>query len=93
MQYNITLSLEAEEDILIAYQWYEQQRKGLGDEFAGYLENSFLSIQSGPELYSFRKKNIRGCLIKRFPYLVLFFIDDDNIRVISVFHTHRRPAL
>ena len=73
MQYNISLSLEAEEDILIAYQWYEQQRKGLGDEFIVSLENSFSSIQSGPEVYSFRKKNIRGLFNTTFPIYSLIF--------------------
>ena len=93
MRYNIALSLEAEDDILNAYKWYEQQRAGLGAEFIAAPENSFSSIQSGPDIYGFRKKNIRGCLLKRFPYLVLFFIDDSSIRIISVFHTHRKPTI
>ena len=93
MRYNITLSLEAEDDIFNAYQWYEQQKAGLGDEFTGALENSFSSIQSNPDTYGFRRKNIRGCLLKRFPYLVLYLIDDSNIRIISIFHTHRKPTV
>ena len=60
MQYNITLSFEAEEDISCAYQWYEQQRMGLGADFTSALDNAFSSIQSGPEVYGFRRKNIRG---------------------------------
>jgi len=56
MQYSLALSEEAEEDIFYAYQWYEQQRSGLGDEFNAALEDSFYSIQSGPETYGFREK-------------------------------------
>ena len=93
MLYNITLSLEAEDDILNAYLWYEQQRPGLGKEFTDALEHSFLSIQSNPETYGFRKKNVRGHLVKRFPYLILFLIEGIDVRVISIFHTHRRPAM
>ena len=54
MQYSLTLS--DEEDIFYAYQWYEQQRNGLGDEFNAALKDSFYSIQSGPETYGFREK-------------------------------------
>jgi len=91
MQYSITFSEEAEEDIFSAYLWYEQQREGLGHEFKNAVKNASLSIQSNPLFYSFRSENIRGCKTKRFPYLILFFVEGNNILVISVFHDSRKP--
>ena len=91
MVYNITFSEEAEEDIFTGYVWYEQQRLGLGDEFKIAVRDAMLSIQSNPLFYGFRKKNIRGCNIKRFPFLVLFFIESNNIRVIYISHTSKKP--
>lgn len=92
MPYSIALSEEAEEDILQAYQWYEEQRPGLGDEFADAIETSFTAITDSPEAYSFRKRNVRGCIVFRFPYLVLFVVNEQSIEVVSVFHMHRNPT-
>ena len=89
MQYNITFSEEAEDDIFSAYVWYEQQREGLGNEFKEAVNEAKSSVQSNPLFYSYRFKNIRGCQTKRFPYLLLYFVDDFEIRVISVFHTKK----
>ena len=92
MQYNITFSEEAEDDIFSAYLWYEQQRGGLGDEFKEAVNVAKSSILSNPLFYSYRFKNIRGCKTKRFPYLLLYFVDDSEIRVISVFHFKRNSG-
>jgi len=90
MPYNITFSQDAEEDIFSAYVWYEQQRVGLGDEFKNAVKEAAAAIQSNPLLYGFRKKNIRGCNVKRFPYLILFLIETHNIRVIYISHTGKK---
>ena len=33
MRWNLIVRPEAEQDITDAYDWYDEQRKGLGDEF------------------------------------------------------------
>jgi toxin ParE1/3/4 len=93
MLYNITFSDDAEDDMLAAYIWYERQKKGLGKEFNNEVKNAAASIQSNPSFYSFRMENVRACATKRFPYLILFFVDGKDIRVISVMHTSRKPKI
>lgn len=92
MIYTFILSKRAEKHIESAYDWYELQREGLGDKFIDVIEEAFTSIQSNPLLYGFRKKNVRGCHAKGFPYVVLFYVKRNNIRVVSVFHTSRNKA-
>ena len=48
MLYNITFSQAAEDDLLAASIWYEQQRIGLGKEFVQAVKMSAQSIQSNP---------------------------------------------
>ena len=91
MTYTFTVSQRAEKHIECAYLWYEEQKPELGIRFLEALELAFSSIKSNPLLYSFRKNNIRGCIIKRFPYTVLFHVKKNNIRVIAVFHFSRKP--
>lgn len=90
MTYTFTVFQDARKDIESAYDWYELQREGLGDKFIEAVETSFTSIQSNPLLYSFRRKNLRGCHAKGFPYVVLFYVRRNNIRVTAVFHTRKK---
>ena len=91
MRYNLIISQKAEGHIQSAYHWYEQQKNGLGNNFLDAIDIALLSIQSNPMFYSFRRKNIRGCITKRFPYIILFYIKQNNIRVVSVFHMSMKP--
>jgi toxin ParE1/3/4 len=93
MEYNLALSRQTETAISVAYEWYEQQKKGLGEEFLVAIDTAFLSIQSNPLLYGFRKKNIRGCNMRRFPYMIFFSVKRKNIQVISFLHTSRKPQV
>jgi mRNA-degrading endonuclease RelE of RelBE toxin-antitoxin system len=36
-------------------------------------------------------KSARRCLIKRFPYGVIYGVDKDKIVIIAVAHLHRKP--
>ena len=93
MQYKLALSEQAEQAILDACLWYEEQRSGLGKEFLIAVKNSLISIQSNPLLYGYRKKKIRGHHMQRFPYVIFFVVDKEEIFVTSVLHTSRKPKI
>jgi hypothetical protein len=60
MPYSYNLSKEAEDDMLEAYVWYEQQRAGLGEEFLESLDNAHQSIIKNPKTYRVRFKDKVG---------------------------------
>jgi plasmid stabilization system protein ParE len=93
MLYNYNLSQEAEDDMLEAYIWYEQQQEGLGEEFLESLDEARLSIIRNPATYPMRYKKVRAFLVNRFPYLILYALERKNINVISVFNTSRDPQV
>jgi hypothetical protein len=41
--------------------------------------------------YALFENEIRRCLIKRFPYSILYGIDADTIVIIAVAHLHQKP--
>jgi toxin ParE1/3/4 len=64
---------EAEADLSEAYQWYEQQVRGLGGEFLLCVDGVMTSIEKNPHLYPVVHKGvIRRALTRRFPYGVFF---------------------
>ncbi len=82
---------EAESDIEDAYQWYEAQRKGLGENFLLCVEEGLARITRNPEIYSVVYKDIRRILIHRFPFSVFFIDGENNISVLAVLHARRNP--
>ncbi|MBS9522755.1 type II toxin-antitoxin system RelE/ParE family toxin [Litoribacter ruber] len=92
MIYNYQLSEEAEMDVMEAYSWYEKQKQGLGEEFLEALDHAKKVISSNPLTYKVYYKNkVRAFVLSRFPFLVLYLVDDIDINVISVFNTNQHP--
>lgn len=73
--------------------WFEQQKQGLGIQFIEEVEKELVLIQNSPKLFARRKKNYRECLVKPFPFLIVYRIDQvkESIVVLSVFHTSKNP--
>lgn len=88
--------LEAELEAADAAIWYDDQRSGLGDEFLTEVERAFARVRRNPaefpKLESYRgPHDVRRCLLKRFPYLVIFVSRPEEVVVVAVSHARRRP--
>ncbi len=93
MKYRLVLQPEAEADLVEAYLWHEKQRVGLGTELIACVEAVFDRIRQNPELHAAVYRNVRQTLVKRFPYVVCYVIEDDQVDVVAVFHGHRDSAV
>ena len=47
----LKLSLEAEKDILNAYNWYEDKTEGLGLKFIECIDKKMININNNPFIY------------------------------------------
>jgi toxin ParE1/3/4 len=65
-------------DVLAAYRWYENQRRGLGGEFREALEKVIESLREKPKSYPVVLRDARRALLKRFPYMVFYREYDDK---------------
>jgi plasmid stabilization system protein ParE len=92
MNRRLTLQPEAEADLAAAFRWYESQRFGLGTEFMQCVEAVFDRIRETPQLYPVVYHSVRQALVRRFPYVVCYVDDGDDVDVIAVFHGHRDPT-
>ena len=88
----LILSPESEKEIQDAYEWYEAQRIGLGNEFMLCLDATMHSIARNPLIYQVVHKNIRRGVLRRFPYCIFFLKEYNHIQVLAVFHAHRNPV-
>jgi len=89
---NIIIRPEAENDINSAYDWYEEQRTGLGSEFALELMDSVDRIMDTPQLYSDLYCGIRRALLRKFPFGIYYLLNEVKIIVLSVLHLAMDPG-
>ena len=91
---------EAKEEFLAAIEFYNESVPGLGVEFAAEIEAAVDRIESFPRMWPEVSFEIHRCLVRRFPYALLYAIEKELIMIYAVMHTkrdpdywkHRRPA-
>jgi plasmid stabilization system protein ParE len=94
MAYSLSVSTAAENDLLEAYLWYEQQQLGLGSKFLEQVEKSYYSLLLNPEAFEIRyKKRVGAIPVRKFPYLVFYVLEDQHVKIISVFNTNRSTKI
>ena len=91
MAYQLTVSDRATQEIGEAYEWYQEQRPGLGVEFLEALDVQYQSILRSPRLYTQTQRGIRRALLPRFPYGVFYAAMGEIISVLAVVRTSRSP--
>jgi plasmid stabilization system protein ParE len=91
MVYDLFVSPEAEREISVAYEWYEEQQAGLGREILLSVNDALERIQRNPLAFTQSYREVRQSLIKRFPYVTCYIFDGKSIHVLAVLHGHRDP--
>jgi plasmid stabilization system protein ParE len=85
--YKIRITKRAKNNISSSFNWYEEQREGLGSEFVLSVEACLQTLQRNPFAYRIRFLNsIRGAILQRFPFLVYYIIEDLTIVILAVLH-------
>lgn len=72
--------------------FYEGCRSGLGVAFADEIESVIERILEAPDRWPFLEQDVRRCLAHRFPFGVLYTIEQDYVLIIAVMHCSRRPG-
>ena len=91
MKYLLTLRKEAELDINSAFEYYENQRFGLGHDFLLCVEEGLSKIERHPSHYKIIYKELRRIAIRRFPYRILYLVQNNRVIVTAVFHARKDP--
>jgi plasmid stabilization system protein ParE len=82
---------DAEADIAAAYDWYEEQREGLGKDFVEEVSTVIAAVQSEPLRFPATFRTLRRALVHRFPYGVFFVVRANTVIVVAAMHLARDP--
>ncbi len=72
--------------------FYEDNQPGLGKAFLDEVEAATEEIVLHPLLWRRIKGRFRRYLIPRFPYALIYAVQEDIIYVAAVMHLKRRPG-
>lgn len=88
----VRLDPAAKLEIRQAALFYEDCREGLGQEFLDSVESAFEQIERHPAVWRILKGRFRRYLLQRFPYGVIYVVDDGVIYIPAVMHLKRKPG-
>ena len=77
---------EARAEFKEATLYYSEKSPSLG------VEPAIQGIVENPFLYRVIDEDLRRCLTKRFPYAILYSIEDHYILILAVMHCSREPS-
>ncbi|WP_298542432.1 type II toxin-antitoxin system RelE/ParE family toxin [uncultured Aquimarina sp.] len=92
MTYKLILKPRAELELEDALEWYNSKSKGLGFRFLNSVRSEISYIQKFPKHFQISKYSFRQAPIPRFPFIVVFGIENDTIIIYSIFNTHQNPT-
>lgn len=76
---------EAAADVRAAFEWYERQREGLGDEFLAALATAEDIVRANPLSYRVIRRDARRVMLRRFPYQLIYRVVAEVIMVVACF--------
>jgi hypothetical protein len=82
---------EANVEFDAAIDYYEDCELCLGYDFAVEVHSTLENILSFPKAWPILEDDIRRCQTRRFPYGIIYAINEDVIFVLAVMHLHRDP--
>ena len=71
--------------------WYESQSEGLGKRLEKVLIQQIDKIKQNPTWFLKEENDIYKAYIPKFPYKILFTIDNNVIIIWAIAHMHRKP--
>ena len=86
MTWRVIIRPRAEADLHRAWQYYEREQAGLGDEFLCELRPLVQSLERHPERAPYYYRGFRRLLAARFPYKIFYRIVADRVIVFRVLH-------
>ncbi len=85
------LFLEAEAEIIANERWYAQRSPAVAEAFIAEVDGAVAGIGESPETWPRYRRGTRRFVLRRFPFSVVYRIEDDVVYVVAVAHAKQRP--
>jgi plasmid stabilization system protein ParE len=83
---------EALSEYAEAVQYYTEQRVEVAQAFINAIEDTVYRIRESPNRYIEIDHEVRKCMVRRFPYKLLYTVEQDFILILAIMHCSRKPG-
>ncbi len=91
MASKIIISEYAKLEIEDAVTFYQLQLNDLGVVFREEVKKAVVRLAIYPLAWPMERGEIRKCLLHKFPYKVLYSVEEEHIFIIAIAHQHQKP--
>ncbi len=74
-----------------AVAFYNRQSEGLGFQFALAVQRTLDRIAAFPDAWPVLSERTRRCRMRRFPYGLIYRVQEDTLLIVAVMHLQRHP--
>jgi toxin ParE1/3/4 len=92
----VRLEAKAKAELQAAIAWHEEQAPGLGTMLWESVDDVLRRLKKTPDGSTTvpgvpPELGVRRAFTRRFPYAVVFIVQGDDVKVIAIAHSSRRP--
>ncbi len=87
----INFTRASREDLQEIIDWYDEIDVQIANRFLVELKELSNRIVGYPTSFELIDSNIRRCLFIKFPYMILFTIEKNEVIILSIVHQYRHP--
>jgi plasmid stabilization system protein ParE len=88
---NVRVLAVAQRELDDAVVYYNQQQPGLGNAFLAETVAAIDRIRRFPRGWHPLGPELRRCLLRRFPYGVIYRVENEGVLIVALAHVRRRP--
>ena len=82
---------DAEAELLEAVPFYGSREEGVEDPFLAAINRHVREIASAPQRFPKVGRDIRRCVVRKYPFIIFFKDHPDHVRILAIAHTSRHP--
>ena len=90
--YRISIEEDAKFDIAEGYDWYSKISEKISASFLSEIKKTLDYLAENPFLFNFVYKDFRQVPVKKFPFVILYKIHPDSVKIYRVFPTNMNPS-
>ena len=83
---------EASEEIEDAAKWYGRRSASAEVAFLAEVDHALAAIVDAPQRWTSFVDGTSRYVFRKFPYGVIYFVDEDVVIIVAVAHDKRRPG-
>jgi plasmid stabilization system protein ParE len=91
-KYSIEILQGARVDLRGAYDWYFERNPDAAASFIREIEVALATISDTPFIWPSHIEGTRRCMLRRFPFSIVYRVKESNILIVAFAHGRRRPG-